>query len=196
VSFHTSNFTVVEGIGWIAQFTGRDDYRQLLHDAVTAPGGGFNEAAALLAVHHPHADQSPPAAVTDLTAQPMGGGVRLSWTAPGGDGQAGQAAWYQVKHSTARIVERVEGWPDRSPPLPATPEEWEARAAAFHAGQRAFWAAGNLADAPSPQPAGAIETMRVEDLPPGRHYFAVKSWDRAQNLSALSNVAEVVVPDK
>jgi len=193
VSFHTSNFTVVEGIGWIAQFTGRDDYRQLLHDAVTTPGGGFNEAAALLAVHHPHTDQTPPAAVTDLKAQLVeGGAVRLTWTAPGDDGGEGRAARYQVKHSTARIVERVQGWPDRSPPLPATAEEWEVKATAFNASQRAFWAANNLPGTPPPQPAGTIATMLIDNLPAGRHYFAVKSWDSAHNMSALSNVVEVM----
>jgi hypothetical protein len=192
-TFHVSNYTVTEGLGWIAQLTGRRDYVDLLRDAVAAPGGGFNEAAALAAVHHPHADQQPPGAVNDLRAEPLGHGqVRLTWTAPGDDGRQGRAGRYQIKYSTARIVERVQGWPDRTPPLPADPQAWEAKAAAFHARQRAFWAADSTPSAP-PRAAGETETLVLQHLAPGTYYFALKSWDQADNVSALSNVAEASV---
>ncbi len=67
------------------------------------------------------------------------------------------------------------------------------RAEAFNSKQRSFWAAANLAGVPKPAAAGAKETTTVEGLSPGVHYFAVKSWDAADNISELSNVVEVTV---
>jgi len=193
-TFHVSNFTVTEGLGWLAQFTGRADVLDVLRDAVARPGGGFNEAAALQAVLHPRVDQGPPAAIADLKAESLGGGkVRLTWTAPADDGKEGRAARYHVKYSTALIVERVKGWPDRTPPLPATKEEWEARAASFNARQRAFWAAETAPHAPAPGPAGTFDVLIIEHLPAGTYHFAIKSFDCADNLSALSNVVMIEV---
>jgi hypothetical protein len=193
-TFHVSNYTITEAMGWTLQFTGRKDFAEVVADAVQAPGGGFGEAAALQAFRHPKADRTPPAAVSDLKAEALGGGkVRLTWTAPGGDGREGRAVRYQVKHSTAKIVERVQGWPDRSEPPPADRKEWEARATAFNAKQRAFWAAATAFDAPWPQPAGSAETMTVESLPTGPSEFALKTWDGADNMSELSNVSRVDV---
>jgi hypothetical protein len=187
VTFHVSNYTVTEALGWTTQFTGRRDFAEIVANAVAQPGGGFNEAAALQAVRHPKVDQAPPSAVVDLRAESLGGSqVRLSWTAPG-------AARYRVKYSTAPIVELVKGWPDRTPPLPANKAEWEAKAAAFNARQRAFWAAQTALNPPAPQPAGAIETMTLTDLAPGAYHFALKSFDENDNLSALSNVVSVEV---
>ena len=86
--------------------------------------------AAHAAVGHPKADATGPAAITDLRAEAIGGEkVKLSWTAPEGD-----PAWYQVKRSAARIVERVEGWPDRTPPLPVN-----RRGRASHDFSSAWW---------------------------------------------------------
>jgi len=151
--------------------------------------------AAHAAVMHPKRDAEPPAAIADLAAEALEGGkVLLTWTAPGDDGRTGRAAWYQVKFSTARIVERVRGWPDRTPPLPTDRKQWEARAAAFNARQRAFWAARNLPGAPAPARAGTKQRMIVEGLPPGRVYLAVKTWDDADNVSDLSNVVVVDRP--
>ena len=97
-----------------------------------------------------------------------------------------------VRHGLVRLrtdgLERVKGWPDRRPPLPTNRKEWEAKAAAFNAKQRAFWAADNLAGEPVPRRAGAKESMVVANLPVGKVYLAVKTWDDAENVSQLSNV--------
>jgi hypothetical protein len=191
VSFFASNFRVLQPLGFIYQVTGHPEYLAVLQDAFDQPRrGGYNGGviAAWMAMKHPKLDDSPPAAVKDLKAEALGESkVRLTWTSPG------DATWYQVKHHPGRIVERVEGWPDRTPPLPTTPKEWHAKAEAFNASQRAFWGAKNAAGTPTPQAAGKSETMTVTDLPAGTRYFALKSWDGADNVSQLSNVVSVDV---
>ncbi|MBN2489292.1 MAG: glycoside hydrolase family 127 protein [Planctomycetes bacterium] len=189
------NFRVVQPLGWIQMLTGRADYRDLLR---TALAGVRQTDRRLLAAHQalaaPARDETPPAAVADLAAEPLGGGqVRLTWSAPGDNGTEGRAARYQVKKSSSPIVERIAGWPDRTPPLPRTAAEWEARAGGFHAGQRAFWAAENVAGEPRPGAAGTRETFEVGGLRPGVWHFALKTWDDGPNMSALSNVVRVEV---
>ena len=193
--FMGTNYAVIQPLGWIYRYTGRRDYLAVLADAIASlQRPSLLVPAAHAAVGHARADRIPPAAITDLTAALLPDGkVRLTWTAPGDDGSEGRAAWYQVKCSAARIVERVKGWPDRTPPLPTNRKEWEARAASYNARQRAFWAANNIGGAPKPAVAGARETMVAEGLPAtGRAYLAVKTWDEAGNVSELSNVATVV----
>ncbi len=191
VTFFVSNFRVIQPMGYIYHATGHSEYLGVLRDAFSQPRqGGYNGGviAGLMAVKHPKADGAPPSAIADLKAEALGDGkVKLTWTAPG------DAAWYQVKWSTAKIVERVVGWPDRTPPLPTDGKEWHAKAEAFNAKQRAFWGANNAAGAPTPQAAGKTEMMTLEGLPAGTVHFAVKSWDGADNVSALSNVVSVVV---
>jgi hypothetical protein len=157
----------------------------------TLPTTNLNVAAAHHAVAHSHVDQTPPAAITDLTAEAFGEGkVKLTWTAPGDDGDDGSAAWYQVKYSTAPIVERTSGWPDLTEPLPVDEQQWHQRAESFNAGQRAFWAARNVDGEPTPSRAGARESLIVDGLEKGRCYFAIKTWDDGPNVSGLSNVVE------
>ena len=193
VSFMVSNFRVVQPLGQIYKWTGRADYLDVLRDAVnTLPATNLNVAAAHHAVAHPHADQTPPSAITDLSAEALGDGkVKLTWTAPGGDGTAGTAAWYQVKHSTERIVERVSGWPDLTEPLPVDEQQWHQRAESFNAKQRAFWAASNVDGEPTPSRAGTRESFIVGGLDDGKYHFAIKTWDDGPNISDLSNVVEV-----
>jgi len=188
-----SNLRVVQPLGQIYQLTGRADYLDVLRDAVnTPPATNLNVAAAHHAVAHPHADQTPPAAITDLSAEALGDGkVKLTWTAPGDDGTTGTAAWYQVKYSTTQIVERVSGWPDLTEPLPVDEQQWHHRAESFNAKQRAFWAASNVDGEPTPSRAGTREVFIVDELGDGVYHFAVKAWDDSPNVSGLSNVVEV-----
>jgi hypothetical protein len=191
----SSNFRVVQPIGEIYQFTGRADYLAVLRDAVASlPEPNLTVAAAHAAVVHPGTDRTPPAAVHDLTANSLGNGrIQLNWTAPGDDGSAGQAAWYQMKCARANIVERVSGWPDLSEPLPVDEAAWHHRAAEFNKRQIAFWAAENIDGEPAPSPAGHGETCLLDGQTPGRVFFALKTWDDDSNMSELSNVVCVEV---
>jgi hypothetical protein len=193
-SWTISNFRLTQPLGWIYMLTGRRDYLDVLNDAVASlrRPPHFPVIAAHMAVAHPKADDKPPGPVTDLKAEPAGKGtVKVTWTAPAGDGNRGRAARYQVKWSRAKIVERVKGWPDRTPPLPTNKKEWIAKAKAFNTRQRAFWAAFNVEGEPDPGPAGKAESMIVKELPDGRIHMAIKTWDAADNVSELSNVVEV-----
>jgi len=183
------HYNCVQVMGWAAVLTGRPDYAEVCRDAVAQYGPGFDVAAGVMGAQYKA--EPPAAAVTDLKAEALGGGkVKLTWSAPAGPGKA---ARYQVKCSTSKIVERVSGWPDRTEPLPQTTKEWEARVAAFHAKQRAFWAAANLPGAPAPGAAGKAESMEVSGLAAGTIHFAIKSWSAADSMSELSTVVSVEV---
>jgi len=120
-------------------------------------------------------ERTPPAAVTDLAAQALGGGkVQLTWTAPGDDGDQGTAAEYQIKYATIEIKERSD-WRNK----PDT--------------ELSFWAATNCKGEPKPSRAGAKETFTVAGLQPGTVWFALKTYDEQPNQSDLSNVVKVEV---
>ncbi|KPJ69146.1 MAG: hypothetical protein AMS14_11770, partial [Planctomycetes bacterium DG_20] len=174
--------------------TGRADVLETVKAAAKSNPINQRVWALYMALLHPKVDQVSPAAVKDLDGESLGGGkVRLTWTAPAPPG--GPVAFYQVKWTTAeKLVERAQGWPDRTEPLPVTPDEWLARAKAFNARQRSFWAADNAPNPPKPSPAGIKESMVVDGLPVGATVnLAVKSWSAAQNISDLSNVVSVTV---
>jgi hypothetical protein len=185
-----SNFRVVQPLGAIYGFTGRKDYREVLVDALaTLRKPNFSVIAGHMAVAHPKVDSEPPGPVKDLAAEALGGGrVKLTWTAP-----KGGVAWYQVKHSTSPIVERVAGWPDRSEPQPADKKEWVARVKAFQKKNLAFWQAENAKGEPAPGKPGEKREMTVGGLSAGKVHFALKSWDAADNVSDISNVVAVEV---
>jgi hypothetical protein len=120
-------------------------------------------------------DPTAPAPVKDLAAEALGGGkVKLTWTAPGGDGDKGQAAEYQVKWATKEIRER---------------SDWRTKAEA----EISFWAATNCKGEPKPAAAGAKETYVAEGVPAGTCWFALKTYDAQPNQSDLSNVVKVEV---
>ncbi|MDD4888727.1 MAG: glycoside hydrolase family 127 protein [Phycisphaerae bacterium] len=121
------------------------------------------------------ADATPPAAVKYLAAEAVGGGkVKLTWTAPGDDGDKGAAAEYQVKYSTKQIKEHCD---------------WRTEADKAIS----FWAAVNCKGEPKPSPAGAKESFTAEGLAPGTYWFALKVYDAQPNQSDLSNVVKVDV---
>jgi hypothetical protein len=194
VAWSDWHYNVVEALGWIAVLTGRSDYVDVCRDGIAAYGPRFDIAAGVMASQWPRGRHEPPGAVADLKAEALGGGkVKLTWTAPAGSDKGPRAARYQVKHSTAKMVERISGWPDRTEPLPQNRKEWEARAAAFNAAQRAFWAATSAPNPPAPAAAGGAESLTVEGLAPGTYNFAVKAWGEADTMGPMSNVAETTV---
>ncbi|MBI4092341.1 MAG: FG-GAP repeat protein [Candidatus Kerfeldbacteria bacterium] len=86
--------------------------------------------------------------------------VTLTWTAPGDDLNIGTAAGYRIRHSSDSLNEA--SWPT----------------------------AAIAANPPTPLLAGTQQSMNVTGLTPGTlYYFAVKSYDEADNESAISNIA-------
>jgi len=106
-------------------------------------------------------DTSAPAAVIDLAIFTLtGNSVTLKWTAPGDDGDEGQATTYDIRYSTSEITDA--NWDD----------------------------ATQCTDEPAPQPAGSEETFKVTGLSPFTiYYFVLKTADEVPNWSDLSNVA-------
>ncbi len=106
-------------------------------------------------------DVTAPAAVTNLT---LGVGKRsaaLSWSAPGNDGNVGQAQYYDLRYAANAITSDVTF-------TTATPI---------------------ISGVSCPSPAGAGECATVNGLSPcSPVYFALKTGDAAGNWSPLSNV--------
>ncbi len=111
-------------------------------------------------------ENSPPSAVTDLRSPNLtSNSAILAWTAPGNDGNIGQASAYDVRYSTSQITEA----------------NWSA----------ATQAGGE----PAPRIAGSSETFTVTGLSPNTtYYFALKTADEVPNWSGLSNVPSATTP--
>lgn len=111
----------------------------------------------------PAGDTTAPGPVTDLHVTHLAaGGVTLTWTAPGDDGQQGTAAEYDLRYSTEVI----------------TALNWESAAL--------------VPGLPAPQVGGTAESFAVTGLACGTSYhFALKTRDEvAGNWSGLSNVPQ------
>ncbi len=106
------------------------------------------------------ADFTPPNAVSDLTAVQGRLYVDLHWTAPGNDGTQGTATYYDVRYAK----------------FPVTQETWEYAIPIPHS--------------MAPSAAGTVERLRVEMLPPGRYFFAIRTFDQDYNVSGGSNTVE------
>jgi formylglycine-generating enzyme required for sulfatase activity len=123
-----------------------------------APGCGDSDHGA-----NPPADTTPPARIADLAMQSVTDtSVTLTWTAPGDDGAAGQAASYEMRYLPGDVSSFVfaSGVPA---PIPAPP-----------------------------RPASQRETAAVFGLAADREYtFAVRSTDDAANRSEVSNLCTV-----
>lgn len=106
-------------------------------------------------------DSEPPAAVTDLAAEPGGapGQVLLTWTATGNDGNVGSASNYVVKYAT------YPGFAPSGFDAPAL------SSAVFEAGG----------------PAGIDEAAEIGGLLAGvTYYFAIRPYDASLNAGGVS----------
>ncbi len=108
----------------------------------------------------PPPDTIPPASVTDLaTSNPTSSSIKLTWTAPGDDGNSGTASLYDIRYSTSNI----------------TTSNWNS--------------ATQCNDEPSPKVAGSSESFTVTALSSHtKYYFALKTADEVPNWSGISNV--------
>jgi len=107
-------------------------------------------------------DIFPPAAITDLNALPgdQHTQVKLTWTAPGNDGNTGTATSYVVKYASFAINNQSD-----FNAAPAYSQSW------------------------TPLPAGQTEQRVLSGLNPGsNYYFAIEAKDEIPNQASLSNV--------
>lgn len=107
-------------------------------------------------------DNTKPAAVEDIRATNIGtNSFVLNWTAPGDDGNNGQALQYDIRLSKNKI----------------TNSSWNTDT--------------QLTGEPTPSFAGFAENYTVVGLLPGQvYYVAIKTIDDAGNISSISNVAK------
>lgn len=139
-------------------------------------------------------DKTPPEQVNDLKVVQVGKDrITLEWTAPkdSGKGSDGSAYKYWVKYSDRPIVNH-----------PEFPSELGKKVG--------FYQADNVRGETIPSEGGKTEKFIVTEIAPhgtygsskkfgirdmedGKYYFVVKSWDKAGNLSPISNMAEVEI---
>jgi len=107
-------------------------------------------------------DITPPGMIDDLSVKEVtSNSLKLTWTAPGDDGNDGQAEYYDVRYSQKAIVPL--NWSDAKP----------------------------YKDAKPPAKAGTKESMIFTDFKPATEYFiAVKTQDEKRNTSTISNVVK------
>lgn len=88
----------------------------------------------------------------------------LTWTAPGDDGMAGQAAAYELRYSQGAVA---------------------------GADTLSWWSAATaVAGMPAPGPSGSRESFLVDGLAPdATYYFVLRTADEVPNVSGFSNVA-------
>ena len=122
------------------------------------PGGSKYIDLDALIVSDP--ESIPPAAVTLSAATGSNNGqVKLDWNSPGDDDMTGTATSYIVRYAAAEID---------------TQAKWDA--------------ATNVSGEPAPLAANTAQTMTISGLTPGQtYYFALRTLDDSNNLSALSN---------
>ncbi|MFW6157961.1 MAG: hypothetical protein ACOC8E_01225 [Planctomycetota bacterium] len=151
--------------------TGRERYYQVLKRMKPAilRAHGHNRwryASLWRWLEQDRGDTTPAAKITDLEAEPLGGGrVKLTWTTPA------DADRLQIKHAAKPMVRRC--WPDRC----ETHANW--------------WAATHVKNEPDPK--AGEQSVVVEGVPAGRRVFAIRSFDANNNRSGMSNPVKTEV---
>ncbi|PJA02163.1 hypothetical protein COX73_02230, partial [bacterium (Candidatus Gribaldobacteria) CG_4_10_14_0_2_um_filter_36_18] len=145
------------------EFTGQDEhtyyFRSRARDKAENIENWPEEPDAFSKIEIPK-DEVPPCLISDLKAETgtNSGEIILSWTAPGDDGDTGQASKYIIKYGPEEITEN----------------NWASSTI--------------VENPPSPQPSGSEEKFIVSDLGDNTlYYFAIKTKDESENLSEISN---------
>ncbi|MEM3063519.1 MAG: Ig-like domain-containing protein, partial [Nitrososphaerota archaeon] len=135
--------------------------KNILEVKSTDEAGNFN----ILKDYFVFLDTKVPAKISDLTVAAFTyHSVTLSWTAPGDDGNTGQAKVYDLRYSKNPIVSDAD-----------------------------FGNATKVSSPPIPAIAGTFQTFTVENLEPKEtYYFAIKTQDDAENWSEISNSPEAI----
>jgi formylglycine-generating enzyme required for sulfatase activity len=119
----------------------------------------------------PLGDTTPPAELHDVGAAALAASsVRLTWTAPGDDGNTGTAAQYDIRYSATRL--EGDAWRNATP----------------------------ISNPPAPHVAGTAESLTVTELSGvDTLRFAIRAADEIPNWSSWSNAASTeldgVAPD-
>ena len=131
--------------------------------------------AALYYTIHPPADVKPPQAITDLTAEALGGGkVRLTWTTPAG------VTRLRARHADRLVAPNLNYDRDKKT-FERSPEKFAN-----------WWAAADLRGEPHGQP-GTKQSFVASGIEPGRRVFAMRGWNAQHRRSSISNQATVDV---
>lgn len=190
------NDDIITALGYGYRVSGRRDFLDVLkagYEDMKDEYRPFSQVGYACVVH-PRLDQAAPAAVRNLAADATGNGeLKITWTAPGGDGDKGRAALYQVKYSSVKMVDRVTDWPPPGVAMPPDKAGYRKMANEHRTKVCSFYQAYNVEAEPEPKPAGAKESFTLKGVAPGRCWVALRSFDDAQNMSELSNVVEVEV---
>jgi len=152
-----------ESVQYAYRFEGSYSVTLNVWDAV----GNSGSASLTVRVSPAAPDNIPPFSVMDLRAAAIGENyVVLVWTAPGDDGDTGQASSYDVRYRTAGPTNSDNF--DTSTPVPT----------------------------PVPKPAGALEQLNVSGLASETIYwFAIRVADEVTNWSPVSNPVEVLTSE-
>lgn len=98
---------------------------------------------------------------------------KFEWTAPGDDGNRGQASRYEMRFSTSAITSQTDST--------ALEAWWSTQSA-------------DVPNMPNPSVSGRVDNVVVGGLSYGAtYYFIIRSADDAQNWSSYSNVAMVTL---
>ena len=125
-------------------------------DSRVVEAAGFDDTISATINSTDHDTQTLPVIADD------NGEVMLHWTAPGDDGNQGQASGYDLRYR-----DYIYG------PI-NNQQKWQN--------------ATRVTGEPNPSPAGSTDSMLVSGLEPGaRYYFCIKTYDDAGNYSGLSN---------
>jgi len=146
------NYTFSDGIVGITYYFAIKVYDDVLNVSPIS-----NNATAIL-----EEDLIPPSAITDLSVLeiiPVNlSTIKISWTAPGDDGDEGTASLYEIRYHNTPITEL----------------NWQN--------------ATLYPDPPEPEIAGTYQTCNVTNLQVGTiYYFAIKAFDENNNAGDISN---------
>lgn len=108
-------------------------------------------------------EKLPPANVQDLLCFATNDFVEVKWTAPGDDGNRGQAAKYDLRYAFRPPSDNIEKWWDN---------------------------ATRIEDEPEPLPAGSPQSYKLTNVDVNtNYYFMLKTLDEFANESGFSNLA-------
>ena len=160
--------TAESGPGKLSDLIGENGsgtWKVFVSDSASQDTGQLNTWKLEITSYGQPSDTTAPAAISNLNAVTGTaiGSVNLTWTSPGDDGAAGQAAKYTIKYNTVNIT--TLNWS-------SSPE---------------------FSNNMIPKTAGASESITIIGLTGGQnYYFAVKTQDEVPNTSNLSNIPSAI----